>query len=107
MRSPSLLLLVVIGVLFIASAASLVWGKDYDPRFIRNYPPGYHGMWYYAQRFFDPVVEDKPPEERYTFDKFMGHVTGVTYPFFPVPFEWDYGTTRKFNLPDYNANNWR
>jgi len=30
----------------------------------------------------------------------------VHYPFFPVPFTWDYGTGRRFNLPDYNTNDW-
>jgi hypothetical protein len=46
-------------------------------------------------------------EEHYTWDKFMGHLTGVTFPFLPVPHDWDYGTWLKFNLPDYNTNDWR
>jgi hypothetical protein len=62
-------------------------------------------MWYYADRFADKVPEKKTLEN-YRWDRFMSREMNISYPFFPIPYEWDYGTGRTFNLPDYNANNW-
>jgi hypothetical protein len=107
MWSMSRFLVIVIAACAAMCLASPSWGTDYNSRFIRNYPPGYHGMWYNAQRFHETNRENKNREEFYTWDKFMGHLTGVTFPFLPVPHDWDYGTWCKFNLPDYNTNDWR
>jgi hypothetical protein len=107
MRFVSLIVITLIVVCVALCAASPTWSKDYNSRFIRNYPPGYHGMWYYAERFFDTYRENTNNKEYYAWDTFMSQLTGVRYPFMPAPYAWDYGTYRKFNLPDYNTNNWR
>ena len=36
----------------------------------------------------------------------MSQITNLWYPFLPVPYEWDYGTYKDFNLPNYNSNDW-
>lgn len=82
------------------------FAEDYNARFVRNYPPGFYGMWYKAERFFEKKEKGKLPEELYRWDQYMSHLTGVYYPFFPIPFTWDYGTGRRFNLPVYNTNDW-
>jgi hypothetical protein len=86
---------------------------DYDPRFVRDYPPGFYGMWWKAERFYEPIDQfargrnAQPPAELYTWDKRMSELTGIKYPFYPTPFPWDYGTGRTFNLPNYHTNDWR
>ena len=69
--------------------------------------PRYYGMWYKADRFVNDPTTQKEMGEYYRWDRFMSDVTGVTYPFDPTPFDWEYGAGRKFNLPDYNNNDWR
>jgi len=101
----SIVLVVTLAVM-VGAAVSSVWAKDYDSRFIRNYPPGYHGMWYNAERFLETAPVDKRFGESYRWDRFMSRVTGLTFPFLPIPYEWDYGTNRTFNLPDYAINDW-
>ena len=107
MWTVSRFFLILMAAIMFLGATQLAWSRDYNSRFMRNYPPGYNGMWYKAERFYETIRENKQREEHYTWDKFMGHVTGVRYPFLPVPFDWDYGTWSKFNLPDYNSNDWR
>lgn len=87
-------------------SVSLCGATDYNQRFIRSYPPGYYGMWYKAQRFAEPGNPGEPKEEVYAWDRFMSQVTRVFYPYQPTPFDWEYGNGRKFNLPDYNTNDW-
>ncbi len=102
MRSILLLFIVILVIL----ASSVCQAADYDPRFVRNYPPGYYGMWYDAQRFFSEGVPGVRTE-RYRWDMLMSRETNLAYPFYPIPYDWDYGTGRTFGLPDYNANDWR
>ena len=97
--------LVVAGFLILAGF-SLASARDYESRFIRNFPPGYNGMWYDAERFVHADDRQNKTQEKYRWDRFMSSVTGITFPFYPVPFAWDYGNTEKFNLPDYNTNDW-
>lgn len=99
-------ILLIVAVVFFAGAASHSWAADYDQRFMRSYPPGYYGMWYYAERFYEKKVDEQPPEESYRWDKFMSKMTNLTFPFLPIPYSWDYGTYRGFNLPEYNRNDW-
>lgn len=107
MRSKTFPVLVTasaIAILMIMSSS--VWGKDYERRFIKNYPPGYYGMWYYAERFFNSNDPNDKTQEKYRWDRFMSATANMSYPYYPIPFAWDYGNTEKFNLPDYNANDW-
>ncbi|MFC1834830.1 hypothetical protein ACFL2Q_08865 [Thermodesulfobacteriota bacterium] len=106
MRSFLCLMALFLACLLATSVTSDSWAKDYNARFMRNYPPGYYGMWYYAKRFFEIKKEGKQPEEDYRWDKYMTRITGMIYPFYPIPHGWDYGNYRKFNLPDYNSNDW-
>ena len=115
-----MLLLMVIGLLFSSACPYSQAAGDYDSRFVRNYPPGYHGMWYYAERFwkYDPIDQESSPE-RSRWDRFMSRLTDTVFPFWPIPYDWDYGTGpvryngertsgegRTFNLPNYNSNDW-
>lgn len=106
MRLISCTILLAIVIAVVAGTMSNTWARDYEPRFMRNYPPGYYGMWYYAERFFEPKNEQYVPEEAYRWDRYMSKITGLRFPFFPIPYDWDYGTCRAFNLPDYNTNDW-
>jgi hypothetical protein len=99
---PALILVAI----FALAGFSVCWSADYEHRFVRNYPPGFNGMWYYADRFVDNFEPGKGMVEHYRWDRFMSREMDITYPFTPIPYEWDYGTGRTFNLPDYNANNW-
>jgi hypothetical protein len=87
--------------------SAVTYAGDYDPRFVRNYPPGFHGMWYYAQRFYKENKIPKLGSEKHHHDRFMSGVTNLIYPFYPIPYDWEYGTGRTFGLPDYNKNCWR
>jgi hypothetical protein len=98
----ALILAGILSVLFAADSSA----TDYNARFIRNYPPGFHGMWYNAQRFFGTQKPGEIPAELYRWDLYMSGVTGLVFPFLPAPYAWDYGTGRTFNLPDYNRNYW-
>jgi hypothetical protein len=80
---------------------------DYNSRFIKNYPPGFHSMWYKAERFYKNQDPDAKTMEKYRWDKYMSRITNTSFPFFPIPYDWEYGRDRTFNLPDFNANNWR
>ncbi|MCX5862223.1 MAG: hypothetical protein WCG29_07370 [Desulfomonile sp.] len=93
-------------LLLVGFCCSLCVAADYEARFVRNYPPGYYGMYYYAQRFSDTPLATGQKKDMYKWDKFMSRVTEIEFPFYPIPYEWDYGTGRTFNLPDYNTNNW-
>jgi hypothetical protein len=106
MRRTSFTSALITAAILVTATASSPWAADYESRFIRDYPPGYYGMWYYAERFFDRVVEGRAPEETYRWDRYISRMTDVYYPFFPIPYDWDYGSQRKFNLPDYNSNDW-
>jgi hypothetical protein len=93
--------------------SSSAWAApDYNSRFVRNYPPGYNGMWYKAQRFYENTDPDVKRQETYRWDRFMSRITEVTFPFYPIPYDWEYGTDpvyrtgRRFNLPEYNRNDW-
>jgi len=87
--------------------SSSAWAAaDYNSRFVRNYPPGYNGMWYKAQRFYENTDPEVPRQETYRWDRFMSRITEVTFPFYPIPYDWEYGTGRRFNLPHYNTNDW-
>ncbi len=96
---------IVAGFLILAWA-SYASAKDYESRFMRNFPPGYHGMWYDAERFIHANNRQDKTQEKYRWDRFMSRVTDMTFPFLPVPYAWDYGNTQKFNLPNYNTNDW-
>jgi hypothetical protein len=48
MRLISCTTVFLIALCVLAGTVSNTWARDYDPRFMRNYPPGYYGMWYYA-----------------------------------------------------------
>jgi hypothetical protein len=103
---PYIMALFVVGLL-ILSFSQVSWAQQYNDRFIRSFPPGYYGMWYYADKFREREPEDETPREYYRWDKYMSRVTGITYPFSPKPYNWTYGSKRTFNLPDYNTNDWR
>ncbi|MFH1115385.1 MAG: hypothetical protein V1792_15870 [Pseudomonadota bacterium] len=107
MRSRPYITALVLASLFTAASISLSRAGDYEQRFVRNYPPGYYGMWYYAERFNEKQNEQDMPPETYRWDRYMSKITDVYFPFFPIPYDWDYGTHRKFNLPDYSSNDWR
>ncbi len=107
MRTVNHLVAAIAATLILGFLAVSASAGDYNSRFVRNYPPGYYGMWYKAERFFELEPKDPQAVEQYRWDKFMSRITGVTYPFYPIPFDWDYGTGRTFNLPDYNTNDWR
>jgi hypothetical protein len=98
--------LFLVALTFAVNAAETS-AQDYEERFVRNYPPGYYGMWYKSERFVDDPTSEKVLGEYYRWDTFMSALTGVVYPFNPAPFDWEYGAGRKFNLPDYNSNDWR
>lgn len=102
MRSIAFPVIVILAGLLVLS--SIAGAADYNSKFVKNYPPGYNGMWYYADRFFDKTPA--PRTEEYRFDKFTSKLTNISYPFLPHPFPWDYGNQRTFGLPDYNANTW-
>jgi hypothetical protein len=98
--------LISIIIAFAGNTAS--WAiEDYNDRFVKNYPPGFHSMWYKAERFYKNMDPDRKGNEKYRWDRFMSRVTGVTFPFYPIPYDWEYGSERTFNLPDYNSNDWR
>ena len=107
MRSPRLLPALILGAFLALSASPVCQAADYNHRFVRNFPPGFNGMWYYADRFVDRIEPDKKVREYYRWDRFMSQQLGVYYPFIPIPYDWDYGTARTFDLPDYNANDWK
>ena len=107
MRSRPYIVALVLASLFVVACISVSWARDYDQRFVRNYPPGYYGMWYYAQRFYEKQDPQNMPQETYRYDKYMSRITDLYFPFYPIPYDWDYGTYRKFNLPDYSTNDWR
>jgi len=106
MRLVSSIVIVIVATGFLAVGAPDSWAGDYHHRFIRNYPPGYHGMWYNAERFYDTAEPGQKGSESFRWDRYMSKVTELHFPFLPIPFAWDYGTSRKFNLPDYNRNDW-
>jgi len=114
MRIIRLLFGIAVGCLLLSVVSYSIAG-DYNQRFVRNYPPGFNGMWYYAERFIEPERTDPMVNERYRWDKFMSRITELSFPFWPIPYDWEYGTTRSdpvygtaraFNLPDYNRNDW-
>jgi hypothetical protein len=107
MRSKLYSIAIVMAALLTVLAASTVDARDYESRFIRNYPPGYHGMWYYTQRFFHQDDPQDRLQDKYRWDLYMSRITNVTFPYLPVPYGWEYGTVEDFNLPDYNSNDWR
>ncbi len=108
-------ILVSITAIIIVAVSAIAWAsEDYDPAFIRNYPPGYYGMWYKAQRFYENLNPTPPPDSRfarkteyYRWDRFMSRATNTYFPFYPIPYDWEYGHDRQFNLPNYNTNDWR
>ncbi len=106
MRSTILILSLLVAAFSVGAFAADSHGYDYNSRFVRNYPPGFYGMWYKAEKFVDPGLAQAIPDEGYRWDKFMSKVTDLLYPFHPIPFRWDYGSSRTFNLPDYNSNDW-
>lgn len=107
MRSIRLTVMLTCAVLIVLTCGSGSMAKDYNSRFIRNYPPGYYGMYYNAERFFDLEAEEgQKPQETYRWDKFMSRITDVYFPFLPIPYDWEYGNGRTFGLPDYNTNDW-
>lgn len=99
------LLLIVAGILILGGYSQGA-AAQYESRFVRNFPPGFNGMWYYAQKFVYSDDRQDKTQEKYRWDRFMSKVTDMTYPFYPVPFAWDYGNTEGFNLPNYNTNDW-
>jgi hypothetical protein len=107
MRSRPYIVALVLTSLFVVACVSVSWARDYEPRFVRNYPPGYYGMWYYAERFYEKKNREALPPESYRWDRYMSKITDVYFPFLPIPYDWDYGTHRSFNLPDYSTNDWR
>lgn len=106
MRSYLRLLCFSVMAISLVLSPYIVQAADYEPRFMKNYPPGYYGMWYYADRFYSKSGVDSPQGPGYRWDKFMSGITNLSFPYYPIPYDWDYGTGRTFNLPDYNANNW-
>lgn len=106
MRSKSFVIALLLALVF-AGSTSVSWAKDYESRFTKNYPPGYYGMWYYAEKFYEKQMQNEIPPEIYRWDRYMSKMTDVYYPFLPIPYDWDYGTHRNFNLPDYSSNDWR
>jgi len=53
------------------------------------------------------LTNRRPPEVRSTGGtSFTSRLMNINYPFLPIPYPWDYGNDRTFNLPDYNVNNW-
>lgn len=106
MRSRPFIVALVLACLFVTAWISASWARDYEPRFVKNYPPGYYGMWYYAERFYEKEIPGELPPEAYRWDRYMSKITDVYFPFLPIPYDWDYGTHRRFNLPDYSKNDW-
>jgi hypothetical protein len=106
MRTISWVLAVVAAAVLAFGTSTSVLAGDYNHRFVRNYPPGYYGMWYKAERFSDTTEPGVTPTETYRWDRFMGKVTEVTFPFSPIPYDWEYGNGRSFNLPNTNRNDW-
>jgi hypothetical protein len=100
--------IVLAAALFVSSSfyCSYSYARDYDSRFVRNYPPGYYGMYYFAQRFFEKPKAAGQKVDGYKWDRAMSQNMEIEFPFYPIPYPWDYGTGRTFNLPDYNSNDW-
>ncbi len=89
------------------SMAQTGWAlDDYNDRFVKNFPPGFHGMWYKAERFYKRLDPEAIFNERYRWDRFMSRNMNTFFPYYPIPYDWEYGSTRNFNLPDYNTNDW-
>ncbi len=106
MRTTHWLLAAVTSAVLIVICCTGVFASDYNQRFVRNYPPGNYGMWYKAERFYNTPEPGTPPTEAYRWDKFMSKITEVSFPFYPIPYDWEYGNGRTFNLPNYNRNDW-
>jgi len=106
MRTISWLFVVIASAVLALASLSLAVAGDYNHRFVRNYPPGNHGMWYKAERFYEIQYPGVTPTETYRWDKFMSKVTEVRFPFYPIPYDWEYGNGRTFNLRNDNTNDW-
>ena len=98
--------LLILASSFLGPVATPTFASDYNSSFMHNYPPGYYGMWYYTERFYHPRKDDKAAAEQYNWDRYMSRVTGLRFPFNPIPFDWEYGSRTTFNLPNYNRNIW-
>jgi hypothetical protein len=106
MRTTHWLPAAMISAALVLISFSGVFARDYDQRFVRNYPPGYYGMWYNAERFYNIPKPGETPVEAYRWDKFMSKITEVSFPYYPIPYDWEYGDGRTFNLPNDNRNDW-
>lgn len=107
MRSKTLIAILVMSGMALMVSVEQGFSKDYNSRFVRNYPPGYYGMWYNADRFHDRKTnESGVPVERYRWDSYMTRIVELDFPWRPIPFDWEYGSNRDFNLPNYNTNDW-
>lgn len=68
MRPICFLLTVLCALVFVISWPGPSAATDYNSRFIHNYPPGFYGMWYKAERFFEKKEKGKIREELYSWD---------------------------------------
>ncbi len=80
---------------------------DIDFPIIQRYPPGYYGAGYYSTRLYPGRDTSLAPPQALKWNKFMSRELGIEFPFFPMPYPWDYGRGLTFNFPDFNANDWR
>lgn len=106
MRTIHWLPAAICSVVLVMLGITGVFARDYNQRFVRNYPPGYYGMWYNAERFYNTTEPGTTPVEAYRWDKFMSKITDVHFPYYPIPYDWEYGSGRTFNLPNDNRNDW-
>ncbi len=93
-------------LMFLAYHGNFVWALDVIFPVIRQYPSGYYGTGYYSKRLSPRADGLVGPTDAMRWDRFMSHELGVQFPFFPIPYPWDYGRDLTFNFPDFNANDW-
>ncbi|MGB9618085.1 MAG: hypothetical protein ACPL7J_12255 [Desulfomonilaceae bacterium] len=94
-------------LMLLLGAGNFARALDIDFPIIHRYPPGYYGAGYYSKRLYPRGDGSSGPAAALKWDKFMSHELGIEFPFFPMPYPWDYGRGLTFNFPDFNANDWR
>lgn len=100
-------LFVTVASLSFVLSATVITAYDIDFPLIQRYPPGYYGAGYYSTRFSPRGDGPVGQTDALKWDRFMSHELGIEFPFFPMPYPWDYGNGLTFNFPDFNANDWR
>ena len=107
MKLMVLSLTLLTAVTLSATARDVLWSAQLDFPNIRRYPPGYYGAAYYSPHQYPRGATPSGPQDPLKWDKAMSHELGIDFPFYPIPYPWDYGRELNFNFPDFNSNDWR